>query len=414
MPKFFLIGGNRSTVGAIKRLRAEGFEVAVAEKLPRQDAFPFADRAFEVAPHDVDGLRAAIREWGNVDGIGGINEPAMISAALLQEELRLPGLRPEIVRRTVSKIAQRQAWANDANLNVPFQLVASESELQDAIASVGGYPVILKPELGVGSRGVSLAANESEAKEAFAFAQAHSAVGSPVLVETALQGPQFSAELMTLDGVTKVLAIGRKLKSAPPYRVDLAISYPGLTDRAAIAAVERMAAGATAALGITRGPGHIEFAIGPNGPRPIELAARCGGSITGDLAAHVSGYHPMVEAAKLACGLASDGWPTVQRRGAVLMFLAYRPGRAKAVHVPVSVRDDAAVVDAYAYLPESGEIEPLRWASHRVGYLGVVGEDGPKALDRAIALAENVRVESYDGDFIPPLTVEAFLHESRS
>jgi len=408
VPKLLMIGGNRSTMGAIRALHAAGFQVAVAEKLPRQYAFEVADRGFEVAPGNLDGLRAAIRDWGGVDGIIGINETAMMSAAILQAELGLPGLVPEVIRRTTSKLAQRQAWAGDSRLRVPFEIVHSAEDLPQAVLRIGGYPVIVKPDLSHGgSRGVSLAASDAEAQAAFAFAQAHGLAGSQVIVERALKGPQFSAELVTRDGITRVLAIGRKIKSPAPYRVDLAISYPGVTAEADLDAIERMAAAACARLGITRGPGHIEFALTADGPRPIELGARCGGSLTGDLAAHVSGYHPMVEAGKLACDLPTDGWPAVGKRGAVLMFLAYPPGPARSLHMPDGVTGDPSVLDADARLPDGGMIQPVQWTSQRIGYLGVVGEDGPATLKHALSLAAQVRVENDRGELHRPITLEA-------
>jgi biotin carboxylase len=343
-----------------------------------------------------------------VDGIVGINETAMMSATILQAELGLPGLSHDVIRRTTSKLAQRQAWAEDPLLSIPFEIVQSAEELAEAVRRIGGYPVIVKPDLSQGgSRGVSLAASDTEAQAAFAFAQAHGLAGSQVVVERALKGPQFSAELATRDGVTRVLAIGRKIKSPAPYRVDLAISYPGVTAEADISAIERMAGAACARLGITRGPGHIEFALTAEGPRPIELGARCGGSLTADLAAHVSGYHPMVEAGKLACDLPTDGWPAIARRGAVLMFLAYPPGPARALHMPDSVTGDPFVLDADARLPDGGIIQPVQWTSQRVGYLGVVGEDGPATLNHAFSLAAQVRVENDRGEFYRPITLEA-------
>jgi hypothetical protein len=401
-----MIGGNRSTVGAIQALRANGFEVAVAEKLPRQYAFKVANRGFEVVASDLPGLRAAIKSYGGVNGIVGINETAMMSAAILQAEFGLPGLPSKVISKTLSKLAQRQAWSADPLLAVPFETVASERDLKYAAARIG-YPVIVKPDLSHGgSRGVSLVHNEGELEAAFSFAQGHALARSLIIVERALTGPQFSAELATRDGITRVLAIGRKIKSAAPFRVDLAISYPGVTDETEIAKIECMSAAACSRLGIVRGPGHIEFAVTPDGPRPIELGARCGGSLTADLVAHVSGYHPMVEAGRLACDLPTDGWVNVSRRGAVLMFLAYPPGKAKTLNMPASVTDDPALMDADARLPDGNVIEPLQWTSQRIGYLGVVGEDGPAAMARALALASQVRVETESGEFQPPLTLE--------
>ncbi len=404
MPTILLIGGNRSTIGSIKALRAAGFRVVVAEKLPRQYALAAADVGLEIAPADISGLQDAVRSLGGVDGIIGINETAMASAAELQARLGLIGLSPGVIGKTASKLAQRRAWARDPALFVPFTTVEAPENMAAAIDAVGGLPVIVKPDLSLGgARGVSLVANAADIATAFAFARAHSLPGSAVIVERALSGPQCSAELMVRDGKTRVLAIGRKVKSEAPYCVDLAVIYPGVTDEAAIVAIEDMCARATSLLGITRGPGHIEFALTEDGPKPIELGARCGGSLTADLACHVSGYHPMVEAARLACGMPTDDWSGVKRRGAVLMFLTFPPCRARALHLPEALASNPDILDADARLPDDGIIRPVQWTSQRLGYLGVVADDGPTALARALELAATVRVETENGESLKPL-----------
>src|ERR1700722_10013458 len=404
MPTILLIGGNRSTIGSIKALRAAGFRVVVAEKLPRQYALVAADVGLEIAPGDIPGLQDAVCSLGGVDGIIAINETAMGSAAELQERLGLVGLSPGVIRKTASKLAQRRAWARDQTLFVSFATVEAPENMGPAIDAVGGFPVIVKPDLSLGGlRGVSLGVNAADNATAFAFARAHSLPGSAVVVESALSGPQCSAELMVRDGKTRVLAIGRKVKSEAPYCVDLVVIYPGVTDEAAIVAIEDMCARATSLLGITRGPGHIEFALTEDGPKPIELGARGGGSLPADLVSHVSGYHPMVEAARLACGMPTDDWSDVKRRGAVLMFLTFPPCRARALHPPEALASNPDILDADARLPDDGIIRPVQWTSQRLGYLGVVADDGPTALARALELAATVRVETENGESLKPL-----------
>jgi biotin carboxylase len=400
-----LIGGNRSSIGSIKAMRSAGFEVAVADKLPRQYALAEADIGLEIAPGDVEALDGAIRAMGGVDGIIGINEVAMLSAADLQLRFRLPGLPRSIIDRTISKLAQRRQWAGDPELFVPYQTASSAGEALRAADAVGGLPVIVKPDMSHGgSRGVSLVSDKSEVAAAFAFAQEHALPGSYVLIEQALSGPQFSAELLVKDSRTHVLALGRKIKSEPPYRVDLAIGYPGESDPKLFEAIERICSKATALLGISKGPGHIEFTLTSDGPRPIELAARCGGSITPDLAAHASGYHPMVEAARLACDLSTAVPISPAQRGAVLMFLAFPPCTARTMHIPADLSEKQGVIDFDCWLPSDGVIEPIRWTSQRSGYVGVVAEDGPSALARAQDIAAQIQLETTDGAFCRPLT----------
>lgn len=403
-----MIGANRSTVGSIRAMRAAGFEVVVAEKLPRQYALAEADVGLEIAPADVSALDEAIRSMGGVNGIIGLNEVAMTSAVELQGKFGLIGLPHEVIARTTSKVAQRQCWANDPDLFVPFQTVVSSADVQVAIAAAGGLPVIVKPDLSHGgSRGVSLVDDVDQIDSALVFAREQSIEGSRIIVERALVGPQFSAELVVKDGKTHVLAIGRKVKSVAPYRVDLAIAYPGVSDQGIIAAIDRMCGKATSRIGISRGPVHIEFVLTEHGPYPIELAARCGGSITPDLAAHVSSYHPMVEAAKLACGVPVDDWPNPGQRGAVLMFLAFPPCRARSLHMFERLSEHPGVIDLDYWLPADGVIQPIRWTSQRTGYMGVIAQDGEGALALAHELAANIRIETVDGRLFAPLTLDA-------
>jgi hypothetical protein len=389
-------------------MRAAGFEVVVAEKLPRQYALAEADIGLEIAPSDVCGLSDAIRSLGGVSGVIGINEAAMSSAAQLQQSFGLIGLPSDVIRRTGSKLAQRQCWAVDPDLSVPYKTVEMSADVPAAIAAVGGLPIIIKPDLSHGgSRGVSLVNAVEGIDVAVAFARDHALPGSQIIVERALPGPQFSAELLVKDAKTHVLAIGRKVKSAAPSRVDLAIAYPGVTDATTLAAIETMSSKATSLLGITRGPGHFEFVLTEDGPRPIELSARCGGSITPDLAAHVSGYHPMVEAARLACDLAVEDWPTPARRGAVLMFIGFPPCKVRKLHVPEHLAKNPNVIDFDYSLPIDGIIQPIRWTSQRTGYIGVVAEDGRTALTLAHELAATIRAETAHGEFCMPLMIDS-------
>lgn len=400
-----MIAGNRSSIGSIKALRAAGFEVVVANNLPRQYALAEADIGLDIAPEDVESLDRAIRAMGGVDGIVGINEVAMLSAASLQPRFDLPGLARAVIERTISKLEQRRRWMADPELFVPFEPVASAEDASRAVEAVGGLPVMVKPDMSLGgSRGVSIVSNELEIAKAFAFAREHALPGSDILVEKALSGPQFSAELLVKGGRTYVLACGRKIKSEPPYRVDLAIAYPGETDSKSLEAIERISNKATSLLGISEGPGHFEFTLTSEGPKPIELAARCGGSITPDLAAHVSGYHPMVEAARLACRMSEDKPVLPAQRGAVLLFLAFPPCTARRLHIPGNISQSESVIDFDYWLPPDGIIEQVRWTSQRSGYVGIIAEDGPAALAHAQHIAAEIQLETADGAFCRPLT----------
>lgn len=406
-PRVLVLGGNRGMVAAVQSVRRAGFWCAVADDLPFPYAFDAADAGVRCGVGDVDGLERAIDELGGVDGVVATNEAGVMSVAALAERRGLRGLPRAVAARIASKLGQREAansrcpqWA------VPFEIVGSAVDVV-RVGEAIGWPLVLKPDLsGGGSRGVSVVADAGDAARGYAFA-AEAAGGSAVLAERALDGPQFSAEVLIAEGRTEVVAIGRKRKSREPYRVDLAVIYPsGLTPDEYGAAVS-MIRDVTAALELHDTAAHIEFAMTAQGPRPIETGARVGGGFTSVLVAASTGCDPLVQCCRIACGLTVE-WPAPvdhsrPRGGAVYRFMSYPPGRAVSCTIPDAVAGDPHVLDVSMFLPAGGEIRPLQWTSQRVGMMAVTGPDAASALARADTLAQRVTLTYEDGAVRGPL-----------
>ena len=128
------------------------------------------------------------------------------------------------------------------------------------------------------------------------------------------------------------------------------------------------------------------------------------GSITAELVAHVSGYHPMVEAARLACGIAGGGWQTPARRGAILMFIAFEPCTARKLEVPERIAKNPAVIGIEYSLPADNVIRLIRWTSQRTGYIGVIADNDETAVALAREFAADIRIETLNGDLLAPMT----------
>jgi len=405
-PTVLVLGAGRAIVRSVAGLKAAGFRTVVADSIPQPHAFEVADVGSPCAVHDVDGLARLIEEHG-IDGAVATNEAGVSAIAHLAQQDLVRGLPLPTAARLASKLEQRQEinrlcpdWA------VPFQIVQDVEDVIRAGEALG-WPLILKPDLsGGGSRGVSLVSDREAAASALAFAQ-EAAAGSAVLAERALDGPQFSAEVLVAEGRAEVLAIGRKRKSRPPYRVDLGVSYPGLAgpDRAL---AEQMVKDVVRALGIENSPAHIEFAMTSAGPRPIEVGGRVGGGFTALLVGHSSGCDPFLQAARLACGLPVQ-WPEPDAgaRGAVYGFLTYPPGQAAGFVIPEQVTADPRVLDAFIFLPPDGQIRPLRWTSQRVGMIAVTGVDADDAMRHFEAISKEMLLDYADGRRCAPLTNNA-------
>jgi hypothetical protein len=406
MTRLLILGAALGNLPRIRAARAAGFFVLVADDLPQPHGFAAADLALRVAPDDLDGLAAGLAAAGGVDGIVGSNEVQALAAARLGRRLGLPGAAdPAVVAQGLSKLAQRQAWmARAPAWSVPFALLPDPHRAARAVAAIGGYPLVLKPALSQGgSRGVSRVAGPAELVAAHGFAQAGGLPGSAVLAEALLPGPQYSAEAILRGGQARVVAVGRKVKSPEPYCVDLAVHYDAAAARLREPA-EAMIGALCAALDFAEGSCHVEFAATPQGLRPIELAMRCGGGLTPDLAGAVGGADPFLAECRRACALASPLPPAGPMRAeACFRFLLFPPGRAVAAEIPPAVRAHPGVLAAEVFLPEDGEIRPLRWTSQRSGLLGVVTPPGGGAVALAEALAAGIRLTYADGRRLPPL-----------
>ncbi len=117
---------------------------------------------------DLDSLRAAMRHfrdrWGPIDRIESLNEHWLETEAQLRSEFDVPGWKPHDMASIKRKSVMKQHFVN-AGLDVaPGQLVRSTEDLQQFIAEVG-YPVVVKPDIGVGAARmykISQAGDESE------------------------------------------------------------------------------------------------------------------------------------------------------------------------------------------------------------------------------------------------------------
>lgn len=408
-PRLLILGAGLGLVPRIRAARAAGFHCIVADDLPVPHGFAVADATLRARPDDVAALRAGLRRLGGADAVLGTNEATALAAAWLGQALGLPGAaEPGIVAQGLDKLAQRRAWQRHAPAyHVPHRLLRGPQDLPGLAAALGGFPLVLKPRRSAGgSRGVSLVEGPAALEAAYAFAAASGLPGSPVLAEAALPGPQFSCETLLRDGVAHCVAVGRKVKSAPPARVDLAVVY----DRAAEAfraEAARMVGALCAALGFRDGSTHTEFAATPEGLKPIELAMRCGGGLTPDLAGHVGGVDPFLAEARRACGLTEalpppDAPPQAE---GCFRFLLFPPGRALRAEIPDAVRHDPAVLSAEVFLPMDGVIAPLRSTTQRSGWIALAQPPGtqPGVLARADALAARIRLHDADGKAHPPL-----------
>ncbi len=230
-------------------------------------------------------LRDCLLRFDDLAGLAAAGEFAVVPTEHAASAL---GLRramrgdPNVLR---NKAAMRAAF-DRAGVHQPNVFgVANDIEAVSSLAaSICRYPVISKPVELAGSWYVSLNQNAEEilanARPIFDYPRSLQ-TGLPLathcLIEQYVEGPEYSAEAVVLDGRVLQVFITRKITSPPPHfdEVGHVSGLPiGPVRRARIEEVVQRVA--TAAL-IDSAVLHVEFRLTELGPCVIEAGARVGG-----------------------------------------------------------------------------------------------------------------------------------------
>jgi biotin carboxylase len=328
------------------------------------------------------------------DGVLAFNEPQVIAGALLQDRLGLPGpsLHAAVISR--NKALQRSCFA-------AYGLPQPEFLLTDDLAGAAEWagarmPVVVKPLTGAGSIGVEFV---PDAAAYAAVAERRSGAGR-LLVEAAVDGPEYSWEALVHDRTVIFGNLTEKTTTGPPgfveieHRAGYAFGDPRLADR-----VDRFLRDAVAALGVVTGMVHLEFRVGATGPVLIEVAVRTPGDYLMDVLSLTYGVDMYEAVVRLALGLPAE-LPAACRpaKFAASHMLLGGAGRLVAVEGLDEVRAHPAVARARMRRKPGDVVPPLRSSDDRVGHV-LVSADSPAERDAALSLVrERLRVITEAGD----------------
>ncbi len=126
---------------------------------------------FTPSLHDYDAvLRAAgYFAWrhGRIDRIDSLNETWLEVESHLREAFNVPGLRPHDIDSLRSKLGMHDVFKK-AGVPHPSCIAARDAATVKAFARAEGYPLVLKPDVGVGAARTFKVASDAEVDAAFA------------------------------------------------------------------------------------------------------------------------------------------------------------------------------------------------------------------------------------------------------
>lgn len=386
------IGAGPFQVPLIEKARARGLSVAAIDGDPAAPGLALADQA-RIA--DIRDARACIDIARTLDAEAVstlATEAGVVSAAAVAEALGLPGLPPAAAARVTDKLAMRRAFEAAGLPSTQFfacdHLDAAERAFRDV-----GAPVVVKPANGAGSRGVGYVADAAHLGPAYEAARAVAGEGA-VLVEAYMPGHEVAVEALMVGDRFELLCVSDKIRTDPPYLLDLRISYPSPRPAAEIEAIAALAESAARALGVRQAPLHIEIMMTPAGPRLVEVAARGAGfHVFSRIASWVTGVDTVGAQIDLALGREPDLRARLAR-GAVLDFPDVPPGRVTVVSGMEVVLAHPGILFCDVYRQVGDFHPPLRSGADRACAIAAIGEDLAGAQQTVAWAREVLRIET--------------------
>lgn len=345
--------------------------VALDESAPRGEWVALAQCVHSLAP-----LRA----------VGAFGEFDQDKAAAIADALGLPFHPPEVIAAVYDKVLMRWRLREAGTEDVPSAVVGNAGELAD-FGDRNGFPLIVKPRSGTGSRAVVKVSSRDELAGGFARAVQAAGVESPAFVaERYLEGQEISVEAFSEHGVHRVLGITDKSVDGNFVEMGHTVRAPVADDAQVVDYVARV----LDALGITDGPTHTELILTAAGPRVVETHTRAGGDQIPQLLASVTGIDMVELAVRQVLGqrvgpvldklLAQPG--QAARFGVIRYLVPPRPGRLVSV-AHTAEAAELPLVTGCTVLKRPGDplVAPIRDSVDRLAYCTAVAADRAAAME---------------------------------
>lgn len=364
----------QSEKGLTERQRAAASEVFLAE---HDDVARIAD--FALREH-------ARRPYASVITF---QEPWLLAAAAVGEALGVCWNPPAAIRTACDKAATRDALAAAGCNGVRYRRCADLDDARAFLAEIG-EPIIVKPVGASGSRGVGLVRDASELEAAWRHATG--AKGGAIIVEEYVDGPEFSVETISADGVHEVLAVTEKLTTGAPNFVELGHVIPASRGVHDLEALGAAAIDVLTAIAHRNGPCHSEFRLTPQGPKTIETQTRPGGDQIWELVHIVTGRNVYRETLARLYGRAIEPLPQQAPAAAIRFLLSPGAGTVKGID---NIEHAAAVPGVRAVHLDAktgSRVAPAASSSQRLGYCLAVGTTPGEAATAAENSRDRLRV----------------------
>ncbi len=390
-----IVGAGVMQVPAIQEAKKLGLCVIASDKNPNAPGLALADVPLVLDIKDAAGHAAWAKANKEKLGIKGAFAGAdvAITVAAIAEAAGLPGIPPEVARRSNNKWLMKQRWLKDGIATPYAEEVRTVAEARSALRKTG-LPAMIKAIDNAASRGTRRIDAESELEDALEDAKRHSTTGT-ALVEEFVEGVEQSVEYVA-DGKThhRFGVVDRHFEFEP-FPIEVGHTNPSQLSVAECEKLYRLVRDAAVSLGINWGPYKADTILTKKGPMILELPARLSGGFHSQYTTPLAtGMNPIRAALRLAVGepFEAEDARVKSARVAHCAAIFPPPGRVERIDGLEEAKHLPGVEHIFLLVSPGETIPPYRNCANRVCYAIVSGEDAAQALARFHELNETLKI----------------------
>lgn len=343
---------------------------------------------YETDPHLTDLLRQLHRTLP-FRAVIGPGESGLLPAARLSAALELPGTPVHVVEAIRDKHAMRKRLEGTQFGQVAATLASTADEVRSFAERVG-YPVIMKPADGLGSRDVRRISGPEDIDDL-------PLKPATFLIEEFIDGREFSIESFSFDGVHRILGINEETKigAAPNPFVEIAHEMPAQLDRSTREELVIFVTEFLDAIGLSDGPAHTEVKLGSTGFRVIETHNRVGGDGLWKMVRLTTGVDLLTLALQWQLReVAPLEFTPEPVCGAAVRYFTPPPGLVTRVHGAARWAGEPNIVRIDLALKPGDRVSPVRDWKDRSGHVMAVGPTAAAAAALCQRVVDSVVIET--------------------
>lgn len=390
--RILVIGASIYQIPLIQRAKQLGHQVFSTSYLSNDPGLKIADKGFNISILDRPGLVKLCTDEKITAVVTAASDLGSLTTGYLNDYFGLAGL----TEQQVCSVTDKGMFIHlQEKLGLPRPqsfLLTSREEFEKALPNIKKWPIILKPIYASGSRGVQIAENSAQAKEAYEMASETSALKQHCVLQTYLKGKEHGGECLVESGKVVFLELTHKFSNHK--RVPLGHCVPCSVNQILKTALIQQIEVIVKHLGVINSAINIDVIIEPdNTPILIDFSFRLGGNHLTDLMSLKYALDPFERVIEYSLTNKIKSIQVLQENeavfGSIIMGCPIDSILTESWCKDIEdlVRKDATIIELLFDIELGEKIEKFDQSSNRMGHILVAVD----SLTKYKSLLENIQ-----------------------